>query len=291
MTVPAPAVGDREKILNIHTARRPTGDDLDLSVIARSTPGFSGADLANVVNEAALLAVRAERTALIHEDLIAARDKIMLGLKRSGIVMDELERKTVAYHEAGHALVAARLPTAEPVHRITIIPRERAMGVTQQMPDGDRYLLREDYIRDRLVVMMGGRAAEEQIFEVVTSGAENDLKEAHKLARRMVLDWGMGDAFRNTAFGSDTREVFLGNDIGKQNEFSDTSALRIDEEIHEILNDAYRRAQELLRENAEPLDRLAGALLEEEEIDRSRMDALIGYWRWRGRRRTYRLRD
>ncbi len=276
VTVPAPAVGDREKILKIHTARRPTGDDLDLSAIARSTPGFSGADLANVVNEAALMAVRASRTAMIQEDLITARDKITLGLKRSGVVMNDLERKTVAYHEAGHALVAARLPTAEPVHRITIIPRERAMGVTQQMPDGDRYLLREDYIRDRLVVMMGGRAAEEQIFDVVTSGAENDLKEAHKLARRMVLDWGMGDAFRNTAFGSDSREVFLGNDIGKQNEFSDNSAQRMDEEIHGILNDAYRRAQELLQNNAEPLARLADALLEEEEIDRTRMDELIG---------------
>lgn len=275
VTVPSPAVKDREEIVQIHLQKRPTADDVDAEQIARSTPGFSGADLANLVNEAALLAVRGGRKALNHEDLIAARDKISLGLKRSGVVMTEEERKTVAYHEAGHALVASKLPTAEPVHRITIIPRERAMGVTQQLPDGDRYLLREDYVTDRLVVMMGGRAAEEQIFNVVTSGAENDLKEAHKLARRMILDWGMGDAFRNTAFGSDAREVFLGNDIGKQNDFSDTSALRIDEEIHRILTEAYQRAQSIIAKEADSLDRIATELLENEEIDRARLVALL----------------
>lgn len=275
VTVPAPAVGDREKILQIHTKRRPTGDDVDLSAVARTTPGFSGADLANLVNEAAIQVVRDGRKAITQGDLLVARDRVVLGLKRSGVVMSDEERRTVAYHEAGHAVTAARLPTAEPVHRITIIPHERAMGVTQQMPEGDMYLLREDYIRDRLVVLMGGRAAEESTFGVVTSGAENDLKEAHKLARRMVTEWGMGDTFRNTAFASDAREVFLGNDIGRQNDYSDDSARRIDEEIHEILKSAYQRAQEILQDNSDALRSLAEALLEEEEIDRSRMEEII----------------
>jgi cell division protease FtsH len=276
VTVPAPAVGDREKILEIHVKRRPVSDDIDLATLARTTPGFSGADLANVINEAAIRAVREDRKSITQQDLFVARDRVVLGLKRSGIVMSEEERRTVAYHEAGHAVTAARLPTAEPVHRITIIPHEQAMGVTQQMPEGDKYLLREDYIRDRLVVLMGGRAAEEQAFGVVTSGAENDLKEAHKLARRMVTEWGMGNVFRNTAYASDSREVFLGNDIGRQNDYSDDSARRIDEEIHDILKDAYERAVSLLKENSTALDDLAQALLEEEEINRERMEEIIG---------------
>lgn len=275
VTVPAPAVGDREKILSIHLKKRPTDGEIDIPEVAKTTPGFSGADLANVVNEAALLAVRDDRTAVRHNDLIAARDKITLGLERSGVVMTEEERKTVAFHEAGHALVASKLPTAEPVHRITIIPRERAMGVTQQLPEGDRYLYREDYVRDRLAVMMGGRAAEQHVFDAVTSGAENDLKEAHSLARRMVLDWGMGDTLRNTAFGSDSREVFLGNDIGKQNDFSDSSAEKIDEEIRGILKRAWDRAVSVIEEHSASLSTIADTLLEKEEIDRQQLEALI----------------
>ncbi|MFA7566236.1 MAG: ATP-dependent zinc metalloprotease FtsH [Alkalispirochaeta sp.] len=276
VTVPAPAVGDREKILEVHIKTRPAGDDVDLDVIARTTPGFSGADLANLINEASIQVVRDNRAAIRQDDLLIARDRILLGLKRSGMVVSDEELKTVAYHEAGHAVTAARLPTTEPVHRISIIPHEQAMGVTQQMPEGDMYLLREDYLRERLVVLMAGRAAEEQTFGVVTSGAENDLKQAHKLARRMVSEWGMGTTFRNTAFASDAREVFLGSDIGRQNDYSDDSARRIDEDIHNILVDAYDRAKKLLKENATALKDLAEALLVEEEINRERMEEIIG---------------
>lgn len=276
VTVPAPAVRDRAEILKIHAKKRPMADDVDLDTVAQSTSGFSGADLANLLNEASLLAARFRSQTVTQEHILQARDKILLGLKRSGVVMSDEERRTVAYHEAGHALVAAKLPNAEPVHKVTIVPRERAMGVTQQLPEGDRYLFRQDYITDRLAVMMGGRAAEAVKNGIVTTGAENDLKEAQKLARRMVLDWGMSSKFVNMAFGSDRREVFLGSQIGHQKDYSDSTTREIDEEVRGILEEAYRRTEELLRENEETLDKLAERLLEQDELSREEIEQLIG---------------
>lgn len=276
VTVPAPAVLDRQAILEIHAEKRPMDDDIDLALIARSTPGFSGADLANLLNEAALAAAREQCKTVSHRHILLARDKIVLGLKRGGIVMTEDERRTVAYHEAGHALVAAIAPTAEPVHKVTIVPRERSMGLTEQLPDGDRYLFREDYILDRLKVLMGGRAAESFRIGSITSGAEQDLKQAHQLARRMVLDWGMSTRFRNLAYGSDQGEVFLGEEIGRRREYSDSTARDVDDAVREILDAAYNEASRILSENSTALDQLATALLDREEITRSEVESICG---------------
>ncbi|TVR71597.1 MAG: ATP-dependent metallopeptidase FtsH/Yme1/Tma family protein [Spirochaetaceae bacterium] len=276
VTVPAPAVLDREAILRVHAEKRPMAEDVDLATIARSTPGFSGADLANLLNEAALVAARSEKKVVSHQDILVARDKIVLGLKRGGVVMTEEERRTVAFHEAGHALVAAMAPTAEPVHKITIVPRERAMGLTEQLPQGDRYLFREDYILDRLRVLMGGRAAEQLRIGSITSGAEQDLKQAHQLARRMVLDWGMSRQFANMAYGSDQGEVFLGEEIGRRREYSDSTARDVDDAVREILAASYDDALRILSDNAAALDALAEALLEKEEINRQEVEEICG---------------
>ncbi len=276
ITVPAPAVRDREAILKIHAARRPMEDDVDIDSIARSTAGFSGADLANLLNEASLMAARARHKKVSYEDILAARDKIVLGLERSGVVMSDEERRTVAYHEAGHALVAVHVPQAEPVHKVTIIPRERAMGLTEQLPEGDKYLYRRDYITDRLAVMMGGRAAEAEVIGEITSGAANDLKQAYSIARQMVLEWGMSERFGNVAFGSGEREVFLGSELGHQRQYSDSTAREIDDEVREILNEAYSRAVEIVQTKRDGLDKLAEALLEKEQVTREQVEDLLG---------------
>lgn len=276
ITVPAPAVRDREAILKIHAARRPMEEDVDIDAIARSTAGFSGADLANLLNEASLMAARARHTKVSYEDILAARDKIVLGLERSGVVMSDEERRTVAYHEAGHALVAVHVPQAEPVHKVTIIPRERAMGLTEQLPEGDKYLYRRDYITDRLAVMMGGRAAEAEVIGEITSGAASDLKQSYSIARQMVLEWGMSERFGNVAFGSGEREVFLGSELGHQRQYSDSTAREIDDEVREILNEAYSRAVEIVQTKREGLDKLASALLEKEQVTREQVEELLG---------------
>jgi cell division protease FtsH len=276
ITVPAPAVRDREAILKIHASRRPMEDDVDIESIARSTAGFSGADLANLLNEASLMAARARHAKVSYEDILAARDKIVLGLERSGVVMSDEERRTVAYHEAGHALVAVHVPQAEPVHKVTIIPRERAMGLTEQLPEGDKYLYRRDYITDRLAVMMGGRAAEAEVMGEITSGAASDLKQSYSIARQMVLEWGMSERFGNVAFGSGEREVFLGSELGHQRQYSDSTAREIDDEVREILNEAYSRAVDIVQSKRDGLDKLAAALLEKEQVTREQVEELLG---------------
>ena len=276
VTVPAPAVKDREQILKIHARKKPLGDDVDLDRVAKSTSGFTGADLENLLNEAALLAARKEKEVINQGDIAEARDKIILGLERSGVVMDEEERKTVAYHEAGHAVVAATVPNAEPVHKVTIVPRERAMGVTEQLPEGDRYLYRKDYILDRIAVMMGGRAAEKLKIGPVTSGAENDLKQAQKLVRKMVLDWGMSESFQNVAFGSESQDVFLGQELAQKREYSDETARRVDQDVHELMQEAFDRAYKTLEESESALDRLAGRLLEQEELSAEEVREIVG---------------
>ncbi|MFP4300533.1 MAG: ATP-dependent zinc metalloprotease FtsH [Spirochaetaceae bacterium] len=276
VTVPAPALKDREKILQIHARKKPMAEDVDLERVAKSTSGFSGADLENLLNEAALLAARKHKETINDSDIAAARDKIILGLERSGVVMDEEERKTVAYHEAGHAVVAATVPNAEPVHKVTIVPRERAMGVTEQLPEGDRYLYRKDYVLDRIAVMMGGRAAEKFKIGPVTSGAENDLKQAQKLVRKMVLDWGMSDSFQNVAFGSESQDVFLGQELAQKREYSDETARRVDQDVQELMQEAFDRAYKVLQENEEGLDRLAERLLEQEELTAEEVREIVG---------------
>jgi len=266
ITVGMPTKQARYEILKIHARDKPLSEDVDLEEIARSTPGFSGADLENLLNEAALMAARHEHEVIKGKDIEQARDKVMMGLKREGLVLDDEEKKLLAYHEAGHAIVAAALPHADPVHKVTIVPRGQAMGVTQQLPEKDKYLYRLDYLLDRLAVIMGGRAAEEIIFSTATSGAENDLKQVRKMARKMVLDWGMGEQFKHISLGEDQGNVFLGEELAKGRDYSDETAREVDQEIRRITENAFERAAGTLSENREAFDRLAEMLIEREEV-------------------------
>jgi len=266
ITVDLPTQIARQEILKIHARDKPIADDVNLDEIARSTPGFSGADLENLLNEAALLAGRYEHEYIEPSDIEEARDKVIMGLKRDGLVLDDEERRLLAYHEAGHAIVAATLPNADPVHKVTIVPRGQAMGVTQQLPEKDKYLYRKDYILDRLAVIMGGRAAEEIIFDTATSGAENDLKQVRKMARKMVLDWGMGERFKHIALGEEQGSVFLGEELAKGKDYSDETAREVDEEIQRITAEAFQQAVDTLTKHRDAFDQLAELLIEREEV-------------------------
>ncbi len=271
-----PSQEDRVKILKIHARGKPMDDDVDFEDVSRGTPGFTGADLENLLNEAAMLTARDDRDKINQHDIDMARDKIIMGLERRGVVLEDEERRMLAYHEAGHAIVAAVLDNTDPVHKVTIIPRGQAMGVTQQLPERDQYLYRKEHLLDRLAVIMGGRAAESMIFNTATSGAENDLKQVTKLARKMVLDWGMSKAFRYTALGGQREEVFLGEQMGSQREYSDETAREADRAVNEILEEAYNRAESVLKKNKKAFDRLAELLLEKEEVMGDEILKLVG---------------
>lgn len=275
ITVNLPKKSAREEILKIHAENKPLQDDVDLERIARSTPGFSGADLENLLNEASLYAGRNKRKAIAMEDIDKARDKVMMGLERDGITIDDDEKKMLAYHEAGHALVAAVLPHSDPIHKVSIIPRGKAMGVTQQLPEKEKYIYKREYLLDRLAVIMGGRAAENLIFETSTSGAQDDLKQVAKLSRKMVLELGMSDRFSHVSFGSGEEEVFLGRDMSRQREYSDTTAREIDEEVQKISKEAFDRATKTLKDHKDILEKVADLLLEKEEIDGSEVEDLL----------------
>jgi cell division protease FtsH len=264
--VDLPNSGDRQKILDIYTKNKHMDDDVDLAALARSTPGFSGADLKNMLNEAALLAARKEKSNISNEDIEQARDKILMGLVRQGLALTDEEKQMVAYHEAGHAIVGASLKYADPVHKVSIVPRTKAMGATQQFPEGEKYIYHREYLADRLAVMMGGRAAEMSVFGTATSGAGNDLQNATQIARRMVLEWGMSGRFEHMALGSGDDQVFLGEQIAKSRQYSETTAQEVDREVESLLNEAYLRAGKILEENRQAMDELARSLIENEEV-------------------------
>jgi cell division protease FtsH len=276
ITVNLPTVESRREILQIHARNKPLADEVELDRLAQGTAGFSGADLENLLNEAALLAARHDRDAIMQVDIEEARDKIMMGLVREGMALTDEECELIAYHEAGHALTAALLPHTDPIHKVTIVPRGQAMGVTQQMPEKEKYIYPREYLQDRLTVMMGGRAAEALIFDTATSGAANDLKQATQLARKMVLDWGMSDAFGFIAFGGQQQQVFLGDEIAHQREYSERTARDVDKAVHDILEVAYERATQLLQEYKNGLDDIAAALLEQEEVTGDRVFEILG---------------
>jgi cell division protease FtsH len=275
IVVDLPTMGDRVEILKIHARGKPMSPEVDFGKLARATPGFSGADLENLLNEAALSAARRNRGRIGQEEIDDAYDKVVLGLERTNLALTPEEKKVLAYHESGHALVAMRLPHADPVRKVTIIPHAGSMGVTQQLPERDRYIYEKDYLLDRIAVMMGGRAAEELKNGSMTSGAESDLKEATRLARRMVLDWGMGDRHRNQAMGTHQRHVFLGEEIGSPREYSEETARQIDAEVSDILSACYERAAGVLRENSEVLDSLTSVLVEKEVLDGSEVIRIV----------------
>jgi cell division protease FtsH len=275
ITVDMPTQQARVKILEIHAKNKPLADDVDLERIAKSTPGFSGADLENLLNEASLYAGRDKRKEVKMSDIDKARDKVMMGLEREGVQISNEEKKMLAYHEAGHALVAAVLPYSDPIHKVTIIPRGKAMGVTQQFPEKEKYIYRREYLLDRLAVIMGGRAAEDFIFQTSTSGAQDDLKQVSKLSRRMVLQWGMSDRFQHISLGSDEEEVFLGRDMSRQREYSDSTAREVDKEVQKITKEAFERAINTLKEHRDVLEEVAELLLEKEEIAGEEVDKLL----------------
>lgn len=276
ITVDLPSLDARRKILGIHARNKPLAADVDLDRLARGTPGFSGADLENVLNEAALLAARQDKEAIEAEDIEEARDKILMGLVREGVVLTEEECRLIAYHEAGHAVAAAVLPNADPIHKVTIVPRGRAMGVTQQLPEKEKYIYDREYLLDRMAVIMGGRAAENLVLNTATSGAENDLKQATHLARKMVLDWGMSDRLGQVAWGGEREEVFLGEELGHRREYSEMTAREVDEEVQRVVEEAYERARHVLSTHRRALDSVAEALLEREEIPGEQVLRLVG---------------
>jgi cell division protease FtsH len=274
VVVPLPELEDRIEILKVHVKSKRLGTDVDLSVIARGTPGMSGADLANLVNEAALFAVRAgeDSVRMVHFDM--ARDRVLMGQRRESLVLSEKEKVLTAYHEAGHAVCATVLPNADPVHKVTILPIGMALGVTQQLPSEDRHSYDQHYLEDRLVVAMGGRIAEDLVFGVVSTGANNDLVTNTELARKMVREWGMSDRIGPMAWGSQGM-VFLGEDLMQTRDYSDETARVIDEEVERILREQENRCRELLTEYRKGLDLVARSLLEHETVDGAEVKRLI----------------
>lgn len=274
VVVPLPELSDRRAILAVHAKGKSLADDVDLDVLARGTPGMSGADLANLINEAALIAVRENFDAISAGHLEAARDRTIMGQKRESMALTESEKEAIAFHEAGHALCAALLPTADPLHKVTIIPSGMALGMTMQLPEEERHIYRQDYIEDSLVVRMGGRIAEELEFGVISTGAQNDLEGATELARKMVREWGMSERIGPMAWGSQN-QVFLGDDLMNSRDYSDATAREIDEEMHRILVFHESRCRDLLTENRSALNLVARALLEHETISGQEVERLV----------------
>ena len=267
VTVGRHDVKGRVGILKVHTSTVPLTDEVDLKVIARGTPGFTGADLANLVNEAALLAARDDKKAVAMVDFEEAKDKVMMGVERRSMVISDKEKKNTAYHESGHALVAALLPGTDPIHKVTIIPRGRALGVTMQLPMDEQHTYQRNYLFSSLAILMGGRCAEEICLGEMTTGAGNDIERATEMARKMVCEWGMSDKMGPLTYGAKEEQVFLGKDMSSQKNFSDQTAKLIDQEVKTLVMDGYTRATDLLTKNRDVLEKMAQALLERETLD------------------------
>jgi cell division protease FtsH len=267
VVVARPDVKGREEILKVHSRRIPLAPKVDLKVLARGTPGFSGADLANLVNEAALLAARQDKKVVEMIDFENAKDKVLMGVERRSMIISESEKRTIAYHEAGHALVADLLPGADPLHKVTIIPRGRALGLTQQLPADDKYNYSRDYLVNRITILLGGRAAEEIVFQQQTTGAGDDLEKATEMARKMVCEWGMSDKMGPLTFGKGEEHIFLGREVARPKDFSEETAVLIDSEIKRIVVECATRARHMIEINLEKLHALARALLERESLD------------------------
>jgi cell division protease FtsH len=274
VVVARPDVKGREEILRVHTRKVPISDDVDLSIIARGTPGFSGADLANLVNEAALWAARQNRKFVMMVDFEMAKDKVMMGVERKSMILSDEEKKNTAYHEAGHALVAAMTPGADPVHKVTIIPRGMALGLTMQLPEDDKHTYTREYLETMLAVLMGGRSAEEIFLGHITTGAGNDIERATDIARNMVCEWGMSE-LGPLAYGKKDEAIFLGREITQHRDYSEDTAIQIDKEVKRIVNGGYEAAKNLLSNNRETLERIALALLEREVIDANEVKLLM----------------
>ena len=267
VVVPRPDVKGREEILRVHARRIPLAPNVELKVLARGTPGFSGADLANLVNESALLAARQNKKLVEMTDFENAKDKVLMGVERRSMIISDAEKRTIAYHEAGHTLVADFLPGTDPVHKVTIIPRGRALGLTQQLPLDDKYNYSREYLINQITILLGGRAAEEIVLNQLTTGAGDDLEKATEMARKMVCEWGMSDKLGPLTFGKNEEYIFVGREVARHKDYSEDTARQIDVEIKRIIRDCAHRTRVILEENLEKLHTLARALLERESLD------------------------
>jgi len=275
IVIPIPDVKGREEILKVHTKKTPLADDVDLSLLARGTPGFTGADLENMVNEAALLAARLGKERIDMSDFEQAKDKVLMGVERKSMIIPFEERRITAYHEAGHTLVAKMIPGTDPIHKVTIIPRGRALGITQQLPLDEKHTYPKDYLMNNIAVMMGGRVAEELVLHIQTTGAGNDIERSTELARKMVCEWGMSERLGPLTFGKKEEEIFLGREFARHRNYSEETARLIDSEVRSIVNQGYEKAKEIIQQNLETLHRLANTLLEKEVLDGRQIDLII----------------
>ncbi|MCL4503599.1 MAG: AAA family ATPase, partial [Deltaproteobacteria bacterium] len=276
VVVPVPDLKGREAILKVHTRRTPLAESVDLSILARGTPGFSGADLENLANEAALFAARRGSDLVHMNDFEQAKDKVLMGTERRSLILTERERRNTAYHEAGHTLVARLTPGTDPIHKVTIIPRGRALGLTQQLPLDERHTYPKDYLVSTLTVLLGGRAAEELIFQQFTTGAGNDLERATDLARKMVCNWGMSEELGPVTFGKREEHIFLGREFAQSKDFSEETSRLIDIAIKNLVLSASNRALDLLTNHRSKLEALAQGLLDKETLDSVEIDKIIG---------------
>jgi cell division protease FtsH len=276
IVVDRPDVQGREEILKVHVRKITVAPDVDLKVLARGTPGFSGADLANMVNEAALLAARRARSAVTMQDFEDSKDKVLMGVERRSLLISDQEKRWIAYHEAGHALVSRLIPGTDPVHKVTIIPRGQALGLTQRLPLDDKRIYSREYCLDQLAIMLAGRETEKLVFGDVSTGAHNDIENATTLARKMVCEWGMSDKVGPLTYGMQGEEIFLGRELGMQRTFSDDTARLIDAEVRRFVDEQAERARNLVVHNRDKLDALAAGLLEREVISGEEVDRLLG---------------
>jgi cell division protease FtsH len=277
VVVDIPDIKGREGILKVHTGKVPLAKSVNLHVIARGTPGFSGADLANLVNEAALSAAKKNKRKVGMEEFEFSKDKVLMGPERRSVVISEEERKVTAYHESGHAILGMLLPNADPVHKMTIIPRGLSLGLTQSLPETDKHNLKKEYINDQIVLLMGGRVAEEIVFGKggITTGAQNDIERATKTARKMVCEWGMSDKLGPLQYGQKEEPIFIGKEIARHKDYSEKTSEMIDNDIREIVEKAYKNAWDILSKNRPILDKLAKRLLEKEVLDRKGIEEIV----------------
>ncbi|MFQ5587477.1 MAG: ATP-dependent zinc metalloprotease FtsH [Nitrospiria bacterium] len=275
ITVGRPDVKGRAEVLKVHTKKIPLSNDVGLDIIARGTPGFAGADLENLVNEAALLAARRSKTAVEMDDFEDAKDKVLMGVERKSMVLTDEQKKVTAYHEAGHALIAKLLPGTDPIHKVTIIPRGRALGVTMQLPTDDRHNYQKEWLYNTITIMMGGRVAEELVLKHITTGAGNDIERATDMARKMVCEWGMSEKMGPLTFGKKEQEIFLGREINQHRDYSEQTAIEIDREVRRLIVENYERAKTMITENMKALKALAEALLEKETLNAIEVEAIV----------------
>jgi cell division protease FtsH len=275
VVVPVPDIKGREEILKVHVKKTVLSNDVDIHVLARGTPGFTGADLENMVNEAALMGARRGKEKVSMEEFENAKDKVLMGTERRSMIISNEEKKTTAYHESGHALVAKMLPNTDPIHKVTIIPRGRALGITQQLPIDEKHTYPMDYLLNNICILMGGRAAEEIVLNMKTTGAGNDIERATELARKMVCDYGMSDKLGPLSFGKKEEQIFLGREISQHRDYSEETAMKIDQEVRDIVTGSYNKTRKLVEDNLATLHAMANALLEKETLDGPDIEAII----------------